>query len=202
MKKIKHTQQNSLSLYRAILKKAVFSTKSELTLPPITKFGILNDPLQFTFRLARHKFISKILNGKNVLEIGCQEGFTSMLVAKSVKNLVAIDFYRNHIVDAKRYISPHVKNVEFITHDITSGPVKAKHGPFNAAFSLDVLEHIDKTLEKKFFENVIKSLQKKSIFIVGMPSIESQKYASAASKIGHVNCKTGEKLKKTCSKYF
>ena len=28
-----------------------------------------------------------------------------------------------------------------------------------------------------------------------MPSIESQKYASYKSKIGHINCKTGDDLK-------
>ena len=35
-----------------------------------------------------------------------------------------------------------------------------------------------------------------------MPSIESQKYASEGSKRGHVNCKTGNKLKELLSKHF
>ena len=35
-----------------------------------------------------------------------------------------------------------------------------------------------------------------------MPSLESQKYASKQSKEGHVNCKSGENLKKLLNKYF
>ena len=35
-----------------------------------------------------------------------------------------------------------------------------------------------------------------------MPSLESQKYASKESKQGHVNCKSGEQLRKTLNKYF
>ena len=35
-----------------------------------------------------------------------------------------------------------------------------------------------------------------------MPSLESQKFASTQSKIGHVNCKSGKDLKGFFSKYF
>ena len=38
--------------------------------------------------------------------------------------------------------------------------------------------------------------------IVGMPSLESQKYASYKSKKGHINCKTGDDLKKTFEFFF
>ena len=40
------------------------------------------------------------------------------------------------------------------------------------------------------------------VFIAGMPSIESQKYASKGAKKGHVNCKSGNKLKEMLNKYF
>ena len=35
-----------------------------------------------------------------------------------------------------------------------------------------------------------------------MPSLESQKYASEPSKIGHVNCKTAAQLKSLSEVYF
>ncbi len=35
-----------------------------------------------------------------------------------------------------------------------------------------------------------------------MPSLESQAYASEASRVGHVNCKTGQELKTNALKYF
>ncbi|CCQ53625.1 hypothetical protein CWATWH8502_2077 [Crocosphaera watsonii WH 8502] len=37
---------------------------------------------------------------------------------------------------------------------------------------------------------------------MGMPSLESQAYASEGSKQGHVNCKTGKDLKALMLDYF
>ena len=66
----------------------------------------------------------------------------------------------------------------------------------------DVLEHIKKKDENKFIKNCVKSLKKNGVMITGMPSLESQKFASPASKKGHVNCKSGNDFKKIFEKYF
>jgi SAM-dependent methyltransferase len=174
---------------------------SELTLPSFTSFGLLNDPKQLGFRIARHKFVSKMLAGsKAVLEVGCQEGFTSLFIAPEVGRLVGIDFSKRHIADAEKYIKPFLKDVEFFGHDILDGPVG--NGEFDAAFSLDVLEHIEASQEHLYMENIAASLEREGVFIVGMPSLESQKYASETSRMGHINCKSGPELKAFCKTYF
>jgi 2-polyprenyl-3-methyl-5-hydroxy-6-metoxy-1,4-benzoquinol methylase len=161
---------------------------------------LLDDPKRFGFMMARHKFAGKMLaDFDNVLEVGCQEGFTSLLMSQHVKRLVAIDYFRDHIDEAKRYIEPYVKNVEFRGHDIIEGPVD---GPFDGAFSLDVLEHIDPSQEDRFMENVAVSLRPDGVFVVGMPSLESQVYASKAAAAGHINCKKGAVLKELCHRHF
>ena len=63
--------------------------------------------------------------------------------------------------------------------------------PFDAIYSLDVLEHIHPEKEDLFISNCVKSLKKDGVLIFGMPSFESQLYASPESKEGHVNCKSG-----------
>ncbi|MGA7480592.1 MAG: SAM-dependent methyltransferase, partial [Bradyrhizobium sp.] len=40
------------------------------------------------------------------------------------------------------------------------------------------------------------------VLIVGMPSLESQAYASPGSKAGHINCKTGPDLKSLIGEFF
>ena len=74
----------------------------------------------------------------------------------------------------------------------------------SSAFALDVLKHIKKAMKKKkFFDNIKKYLSdSKGPLILGMPSLESQKYASERSKLGHVNCKTKHEFKLTCKKFF
>ena len=89
--------------------------------------------------------------------------------------------------------------LEAIAHDILSEPM---NNQFDGVFSLDVLEHIDESNDNNFLKNVCKSLKEHGTFIVGMPSLESQVYASVASKIGHVNCKSGPDLRDLLKKYF
>ena len=66
----------------------------------------------------------------------------------------------------------------------------------------DVLEYIEKKHEKFFLKNICSSLKKNGSLIIGMPTLESQTYASKWSKEGHINCKTKNELKKFLSLYF
>ena len=84
-------------------------------------------------------------------------------------------------------------------HDMLSGPLDDE---FDAAYSLDVLEHISREHEDVFLENIVSSLKDEGILIVGTPSLQSQKHASEASRIGHVNCKDEEDLRRLMKKYF
>ena len=49
---------------------------------------LVESPRNLLFTLSRYKFVSKMFDGyKNVLEVGCQEGFGSHLVSPIVKSL-------------------------------------------------------------------------------------------------------------------
>lgn len=164
----------------------------------ISSFTFRNDPKRLLFLLSRYKFVLKMFNGfENVLEIGCGDGFGTSLVASGVKNLTAIDFDPIFIKNAINLRKE--RNIEFLLHDILEKPVK---GSFDGIYSLDVLEHIDKKYEDVFMENLVSSLKENGVLIIGMPSLESQIYASKESKEGHVNCKNGNDFKNFCSKYF
>jgi hypothetical protein len=49
---------------------------------------------------------------------------------------------------------------------------------------------------------VLASLEDKGVAIFGMPSLESQAYASEQSRVGHVNCKSGQDLKDSMLEFF
>ena len=172
---------------------------STVTLPPNISRILLRDPRLIGFIAARHKFVAKILAGKAVLEIGCQEGFGTFFVSPYVDSITCIDFYPPFSEGFSKHTAPHLGNCTFKLHDITLGPVE---GNFDGAYALDVLEHIDPSREDRFWLHLCGSLAPSGIAIIGMPSLESQKYASEASKVGHVNCKTGEQLKIIAERYF
>jgi SAM-dependent methyltransferase len=157
-----------------------------------------NDPKRLLFVLARYKFAAQVLSGSSqCLEIGCGDGFASKLVKQTVDELVCVDYEQPLIDQAKSFYSDD--NIAFKFHDILSSPV---NGSFDSAFCLDVLEHIDSSEEHDFMRNISSSLTTSGAFLVGMPSLHSQKYASEGSRLGHVNCKTKSELYHVMSLYF
>ena len=149
--------------------------------------------------LSRYKFVSKLLSGyHNVLEVGCGDAFASRIVLQEVKKLTVSDFDPIFIQDILSRNS-NKWQLDVLNNDFVSKPVNKK---YDGIYSLDVLEHIDPKDEKKFISNVACSLENNGVLIFGMPTIESQVYASELSKIGHVNCKTAPDLRELMSNFF
>jgi 2-polyprenyl-3-methyl-5-hydroxy-6-metoxy-1,4-benzoquinol methylase len=165
---------------------------------------LYEDPKLLLFTLSRYKFVMKMLKGSSsILEVGCQEGFGANLIIGETTEYIGIDFYKPYIEYAKKNIKK--PNTKFIAHDLLDGPVlrQSTDSKFESAFALDVLEHILPDSEDLFLSNLLSSIHsKKGKLIVGMPTLESQLYASTASKLGHVNCKKAEDLQTLMAKYF
>ena len=158
-----------------------------------------NDPRRLLFTLARYKFVSKMFDGYGtVLEIGCGDAFATRIVQQTVKKVTVTDFDPIFIEEIhgrrqqKWELDAHV-------HNMVLEPTKQS---FDGIFSLDVLEHVQQSDEDAFLKNTCLSLKSHGALIIGMPSLESQTYASEGSKIGHVNCKTGTDLRDLMKKYF
>jgi 2-polyprenyl-3-methyl-5-hydroxy-6-metoxy-1,4-benzoquinol methylase len=157
------------------------------------------DPKRTLFTLARYKFVARMLSGRNrVLEVGCADAFGTRIVQQATDKVTAIDFDPVFIADVNERMNPHWP-IEAFVHDMLAGPLP---GPFDAAYALDVLEHVEQHDEHRFIANIVSSLTPDGVAIFGMPSIESQAHASPQSKAGHINCKSGEELKATLEHHF
>lgn len=169
------------------------------TLGLTTSHTYRNDPRRLVFLLSRYKFVSKMFSGyEHVLEAGCGDGFGTQIISQECNKIDAIDFDEVFIDNCKEYRDN--KDINFFVHDILASPFKNNF--YNGIYSLDVLEHISPLNERTFLTNLIKSLKHNGTLIIGMPSLESQKYASPQSKEGHINCKNGEDLKLLLEEYF
>lgn len=170
-----------------------------------TQFGLMSneswnqDPRRTLFTLARYKFVAKMLRGRaKVLEIGCADAFGTRLVQQEVVHITAVDFDPVFIADVKKRMNP-AWPIDCQVHDMLSGPVS---GMYDGIYCLDVLEHISPDDENIFMTNLLSSLMPTGVAIIGIPSLESQAYASPQSKAGHVNCKSGNAFMAFLEHYF
>lgn len=186
-KKIKQVYSNSLG-----------KDYGEFPLGKNTTKILHESPRNLLFTLSRYKFVSKMFDGfGKVLEVGCQEGFGAHLISPVVGKLDCVDFYTPYIESSVRRCN--MTNTSFSARDMLDGTIGSD---YDGVFSLDVLEHIPKDDENVFMKNICGSLAEDGSVIIGMPSLESQVYASEPSKIGHVNCKTAPDLKALMEIHF
>ena len=157
------------------------------------------DPRRMLFAFSRYKFVGKMFEGfDRVLEVGCGDASATRLVQQTLKKVIVTDFDQVFIDDIERRQQSEW-HLDARVHDMVAAPLQEN---FDGIFSLDVLEQIEKANELAFLKNICLSLDEHGTFIVGMPSLESQTYASEASKFGHVNCKSGPELRDLLKKYF
>lgn len=170
-------------------------------IPSSVAHQLATDPKHLGFQIARHKIVGKILNGKKqVLEIGCQDGFGTYIVSKNVERILAIDIESNHIEEAQTLWHEYKSEFEFLLGDITQLDLENKE--FEACYMMDVFEHIAPEKSDDFLQAVIKNLSRTAIVVIGMPTKESQEFASEFSKLGHVNLFTISEARNYFAKFF
>ena len=170
-----------------------------------TKLGLLknwewyDDPRRLLFSMARSKFVAKMLAGRSrVLEIGCGDAFCAPIVRQSVSHLTVSDFDPVYIQDAQSRMRDRW-DYEAIVVDIMK---QTPPGRYDGIYSLDMLEHIPFSAEDGVLRRLVSVLEPTGVLIIGMPSLESQVYASAASRAGHINCKTEDQLRSSLARHF
>jgi 2-polyprenyl-3-methyl-5-hydroxy-6-metoxy-1,4-benzoquinol methylase len=170
-----------------------------------TRLGLLknwewyDDPRRLVFSMARYKFVAKMFAGRSsVLEVGCGDAFCSPIVRQAVQKLTVVDFDESYIADAKARMKDRW-TFDAVVVDILKDPLPGRH---DAIYTLDVLEHIPQEQEEHVMRRIVDALEPHGAVIVGMPSLESQTYASPPSKAGHINCKTETELRELMQRFF
>jgi 2-polyprenyl-3-methyl-5-hydroxy-6-metoxy-1,4-benzoquinol methylase len=158
-----------------------------------------DDPKRLLFVLARYKFVAKMFAGmKRVLEVGCADAFGTRIVRQEVPVVVATDFDPTFI-ERNRQRQDTRWSIDFRVHDLLAGPLAEG---FDGAYAIDVIEHIPAARENEFLNHLAASLGAQGACLIGTPSLQSQVYASAPSREGHVNCQDGPGLRKLMSTFF
>lgn len=172
-----------------------FDTLAQLgpvTLGPSASHYWRSDPRRMPIVLSRYKFVSKMLARKQrVVEIGCGDGFATRIVLQTVAEVHGVDYDAHFIAAANAHARHEGLNASFAVCDILAAPPQ---GRFDAAYSLDVIEHIPAEHEALYLKNIVSVLPADGVCIIGTPNITADAYASKASKEGHINLQSADRL--------
>jgi 2-polyprenyl-3-methyl-5-hydroxy-6-metoxy-1,4-benzoquinol methylase len=168
-----------------------------ITLGNHWSYNLRNDPKRLAFVLSRYKFSAKMCpRDCSILELGCSEGIGVPILSEFASGYTGIDMDKEAIDSAT--INWPQKNIHFINDDFLG----KTYGTYDAVISLDVIEHIDRSIEHLFFKTVYDNIDIDGIAVIGTPNVTSSNYASPASQSGHINLFDSSRLKKTMQLLF
>ncbi len=182
-------------------KYGVTQKEQGITLGPHSSYQWNNSRRHLLFSATRYKFAMKMIGNiynsgeKEILDLGCSDGFGTYYVAENAKRVLGVDFDEDAVAHAKE--NRH-DNIEFRLENF----LNQYYGQFDGVVSFDVLEHIYPEHEKEYMETVTKNLKQTGIAVIGTPSLESQQYSKENVTGAHVNVYNGEKLYAMLRQYF
>ncbi len=189
--------QNAREAYEAAMGSRI--DRQGVVLGPWASDSLRMDPRHLAFVLARYKFCAKMLAGKGeVIEVGCGDALGLPIVAQTVSRLYAVDWDHRQLDGNAERLS-HVENVSYILHDFNESPLGIQA---EAAYTVDVLEHVEPSKEARFVENLVACLKPGGVLITGTPNITAAEHASPESKIHHINLKSFHTLRELMERYF
>lgn len=123
------------------------------------------DPLISYEHLHRYGFAREFVKGKKVLDLGCGEGYGSLILAEEAKEVIGADIDQVAVRHASlKYVRG---NLRFIQGSIIDLPIKGK-GVFDVIVCFEALEHIRE--HDELMKEVKRLLRSDGIFIISTPN--------------------------------
>jgi 2-polyprenyl-3-methyl-5-hydroxy-6-metoxy-1,4-benzoquinol methylase len=170
----------------------------ELALGRYASYWYYKTPRRLLHSLSYYKFAAKLIGKeKRVLDVGCNEGLGTWVLAKECGQAKGIDFDEAAIATAKEnFPSP---SIAFEVSDILT---QSSGECWDAVVNFDVIEHIYPEHEEQFMAALKNNITDTGLVVIGTPSLISQQFASEISKKGHVNVYAPARLEALMQKHF
>ncbi len=183
----------------------------DLKLGPNATDRYLLDPKLLGFMLSRYKFAAKMLRGcRTILDVGCGDGMgTLTYTADTMAKVVGVDFDQDLVDHANYVLLPALRKMKpFRASRLTFQCADMLQGNFfgNARFDgiscIDVIEHIEESLEHEFISRLAFMLGEHGIAIIGTPNARHGQHGSVFSQVGHINNYDAGRLEESLSQHF
>ncbi len=170
----------------------------DTVLGPEQTYLFEHDLLRFTIRLARYKFVARILQKTDrVLEVGCGSGMGAIFMGQHAASVKGIDIRPSEIESATGL--NRRDNVSFELQDVFEFEGDDQ---YDVVVSLDVIEHMDEEQGREFVERLARRVKPDGMLVIGSPSHWSFPHQSKISQAGHIKCYKQEELVALLGEYF
>lgn len=158
------------------------------------------NPLMAAVKLARYKFVAKMLSSRDqVLDLGCGNGYSSLFYAEAAANVLGMDLYADIEAVRERFRRP---NLSFLKGDILNPPESLGSHRFTAIVAIDVIEHFYREDGERIISGYSKRLRSGGMMILGTPSRYSEAYRSPHNRALHFHEYAPEELRALCDRHF
>ncbi len=162
-----------------------------------TSCQLNRSPRRLLFGMARYKFAQKMIgDGKDILELGCSDGFYTLVLAENAKYVLGVDFDKEALGHSG---IEHIRENIYLRFDNFLGK---KYGKYDAVVAFDVIEHTFAHNEGKFMETMCKNLSQFGIAVIGTPNLLAMHHSSPEVRDAHVNEYSAPMLERLMGKYF
>lgn len=115
--------------------------------------------------LHRYAFASQFVKNKNVLDLGCGEGYGSFLLSQSANQIIGVEIDHETVTHATHTYNQ--KNLQFIKGDILNLPIKNEK-IFDVIVCFEAIEHIEK--HEQLLYEIERVLKDDGFLIISTPN--------------------------------
>ncbi|HSX13982.1 MAG TPA: class I SAM-dependent methyltransferase [Chlamydiales bacterium] len=176
----------------------VMKQQPEIAFGRYVSYCYYKTPRRILHSISYYKFAAKLIGKeKRVLDVGCNEGIGTWVLAKECGFAKGVDFDAQAIETAKSNF-PY-PNIQFSAGDIFEGN---PNEPWDAVLNFDVIEHIYPEHAEQFMGKLKSHVSDTGLVVIGTPSLVSQQFASEIAKKGHVNVYSPQRLEEMMARHF
>ena len=177
---------------------AIYRDNPPMTVPPEIAHFITHDSLRLLIRLARYKFVARMVRSTDsILEVGSGNGLGALFLAQHAAQVLGIETKQTEVSEARSICRRD--NVRFEETDLFDLKADAA---FDIAVALDVIEHMPVEQGRALVRAMAQHIRPDGLVIIGTPSRYSLPYQSAVSRASHVNCYEQAELKGLLEEQF
>mgnify|MGYP001572009835 CR=1 FL=1 len=142
-------------------------------------------PKFFAEHLKAYEFIKDSVKGKNVLEVGCGDGYGAAYLADMASEVTAVDYDQGIIAAARAKYSR--ANLKFLSME--AGALRFEDNSFDIVCSFQVIEHIPEAAIGRYLSEIKRVLRPQGSFYLSTLNLEHAVKSPKTYKKNPAHCR-------------